>query len=71
MAIGNIMAAVAVFDTKALNTAVAIMKPNTIREGLVATRRNVNKAIRRSRPQRRIASDSKNPPKNKKINGWA
>ncbi len=61
--IGTIIAAVAVFDTHMLMNAVAPMVPATIALGRVPTTRRVRKAIRRSRPQRAMASASTKPPR--------
>ena len=61
--IGTIIAAVAVFETHMLRNAVAPMVPATIALGRVPTSRSVKKAMRRSRPQRAIASAITKPPR--------
>ena len=66
-AIGTIIAAVAVFDTHMLTNAVAPMMPATIAAGRVPTSFSVWNAIRRSSPQRWIASASTKPPRKRKI----
>ena len=63
IAIGSIMAVVAVFDTKALSTAVTIMKPAIIRGAEVPMTSRVMRAIRLPSPQRCMESASTNPPK--------
>ena len=61
--IGTIIAAVAVFETHMLMKAVAPIVPATIAFGRVPTRRSVMNAMRRSSPQRAMASASTKPPK--------
>ena len=61
--IGTIIAAVAVFDTHMLTNAVAAIVPATIAFGRVPTNRSVANAMRRSSPQRWIASASTKPPR--------
>jgi hypothetical protein len=65
--IGTIIAAVAVFDTHMLTNAVAAMVPPTIALGRVPTSLSVAKAMRRSSPQRWMASASTKPPRKRKI----
>ncbi len=66
-AIGSIIAAVAVLETNMLSTAVASMIPATMFAGRVPTRRRVISAMRRSSPQRCMASASRKPPRNRKM----
>ena len=70
-AIGTIMAAHAVFETHMLRKAVTTMKPPTMAPGRAPTRRRVKKAMRRSRPQRSMASPMMNPPMKRKITSAA
>ena len=70
-AIGTIMAAHAVFETHMLKNAVTAMKPPMIAPGRAPTRRNVKKAMRRSRPQRSMASPMMKPPMKRKITSAA
>ena len=63
--IGTIIAAVAVFETHMLMKAVAPIVPATMALGRVPTSRSVMKAMRRSSPQRAIASASTKPPRNR------
>ena len=63
--IGTIIAAVAVFETHMLRNAVAPIVPATIAFGRVPTSRNVKKAMRRSSPQRAMASAITKPPRNR------
>jgi hypothetical protein len=50
-----------------LMNAVAPMMPATMARGRVPTSRKVRNAIRRSSPQRWIASASTKPPRNRKM----
>ena len=61
-AMGTIIAAHAVFEIHMLRNAVATMKPATIAPGRVPVRRSVKKAMRRSSPQRSMASPRMKPP---------
>ena len=70
-AMGNIIAVVAVLDTNMLSTAVASMKPATMFVGRSPTRRSVISAMRRSRPHRCIDNATRNPPRKRKMSGWA
>ena len=70
-AIGTIMAAHAVFETHMLRNAVTAMKPPTMAPGRAPTRRRVKKAMRRSRPQRSMASPMMKPPMKRKITSAA
>src|SRR5699024_85435 len=66
-AIGTIMTAVAVFETQAEMKAEAIIRPSTICEGLVPTRRIVRSATRRCRLDFSVARPRITPPMTKKI----
>ena len=70
-AIGTIMAAQAVFETHMLRNAVTAMKPPTIAPGHAPTRRKMPKAMRRSSPQRSMASPMMKPPMKRKITSEA
>ena len=67
MAMGTIMAAVAVLDTQAERPAVASIRPSTICLGWVPKRRSVSSAMRRSRCQRWMPAASRKPPRKRKI----
>ena len=63
--IGTIIAAVAVLETHMLMNAVAPIVPATMAFARVPTRRSVMNAMRRSSPQRAMASARTKPPKNR------
>ena len=67
IAIGTIIAAVAVFETHADRKPVAAMRPITIRRGSVPKMRIVRSAMRRSKCQRWIAAAMRKPPRKRKI----
>ena len=70
-AIGTIMAAHAVFETHMLRKAVTAINPPTIALGRAPTNRRVKKAMRRSSPQRSMASPMMKPPMKRKITSAA
>ena len=68
---GNIIAAVAVFEIHMEMKAVATMNPSTSRRGLVPTADTMARAIRRCSPQRSMVTAMKNPPMKRKISSLA
>ena len=69
--IGNITRTVAVLVIHMLMVAEINMKPPTRVAGLVPTSRNIVKAKRRCKCHRSSANARINPPRNRKIIGWA
>ena len=67
MAIGTIIAAVAVLDTQAEISAVETMRPSTMRLGFVPKSEIVRSAMRRSRCQRCTPAAMRKPPRKRKI----
>ena len=63
--------AVAVLLTHMLRNAVTAMIPAMTRRGLDPAKRNTLRASRASRPQTFIPRASRNPPRKRKIRGWA